>query len=139
MKAPHRIGPILVRVVSRGIPSDNVTADSFRIGPEQEVTCEVWPIPAAFYRAASGQHSLDITGIEANGDRRKGASKIAPRHLQHFTDEYVTGRTRTLCLGNIFLIHIFFCPPCEIVKTFELEGAYLASSQIVRPAILGQL
>jgi hypothetical protein len=49
----------------------------FQIGPEQEVARHTWPIPVAVCRAATAQHSLDITGIEANGGRRKGASKIA--------------------------------------------------------------
>jgi hypothetical protein len=108
MKAPHRIGWISVRAVSRSAPSDNVTADFFRIGLEQEVTRAVWLIPAAFYRAAPGQHSLDLAGIEANDDRRKGAAKIARRYLLHFTHGYITSRSRTLCLENIFLVHIFF-------------------------------
>ncbi len=114
MKAPHRIGNgrISVRVVSRGVPWDNVEAVFFRIGPEQEVTCEVWPTPAAFNRAAPGQHSLDIAGIEANDNRRKGASKIARRHLLHFIVEYVTGRDqkglRALSLKDIFLIQFIF-------------------------------
>jgi hypothetical protein len=112
MKAPHRIRRISVRDVSHGVPSDNVAAGFSRIGPEQEVASEVRPVPAAFDRSAPGQHALDNAGIEENDDRRKGASKIARRHLQHYTNEYGTGRTikglRALSLRDIFLIHIFF-------------------------------
>jgi hypothetical protein len=117
MKAPHRIGRISVRVISRGVPSDNVAADFFQIGQKQEVTYEVWPIPAAFYRPAPTQQFLDITEFEVNDDRRKGAPKITRQHLLvllllYCTYKYVTdrgtNRLRALSLRDIFLFHIFF-------------------------------
>jgi len=85
---------------------------------------------------------VDIPGIEADGERRKGASKIARRHA-HIADESVLVALRKRVRAAVSKEHFsgsqFFFRPCAIVKKSEPEKGYFARVKIVRPRRFGQV
>jgi hypothetical protein len=85
--------------------------DIFRIGPEQEVAREACSIPGAFCRPAAAQQSLNSTGIEASGGRRKGGSKDsvppAPAYHRRVCQWLYQEEREPMSVRDIFIIPDF--------------------------------